>query len=449
MGGMIRRLKQGGLLSKGIIGVTISFMLLACLMFAFPHCLALAKAKPIIFGAPLPLGDPTGVEAKRGAILAVEQINKEGGIKLPDGWHPVELEISDSRDLEPGVPVSEALLSVERLILDKKVQFIVTGPERSEAWLAATRLSRKYKVIMMAAAGCYAPAIGAKIAKDPNGKYKYCWNVNNDARTDVIHVIPLFKKFQKEWGWKKFYVMVQDVAHTRAAGAAVNKVLQKLGWKSLGMQRYPTGSSDFSLGLLEAKNKGANLIYMSFEMPQVGILMRQWAELKVPALPMGLAPVASAKEFWDVTKGSCEYFVANQFEAANGPAKPLNPTSEKWFKSFLKRWGTEPGLHCSAPSYIAVWAIKDAIERAGSTDPDKVVEALYKTDLEVPYGRLRFDPKSHKAVVTDNPKTGMVTGWFQWQKQGVNVMGVHTRRVFVWPPAAATGELKLPSWIKK
>ena len=80
-----------------------------------------------------------------------------------------------------------------------------------------------------------------------------------------------------------------------------------------------------------------------------------------------------------------------------------------------------------------------------------MVEALDKTDLEVPYGRLRFDPKTHKALVTDDPKTGMVTGWFQWQKKGVYVKGldIHTKRVFIWPPAAATGKIVLPPWKKK
>ena len=89
---------------------------------------AASEMKPIIFGAALPLGDPTGVEANRGAVLAVEEINKEGGINLPDGMHPVKLEVMDSRDLEPGVPVSEALLAAERLILDKKVQLCKNCP---------------------------------------------------------------------------------------------------------------------------------------------------------------------------------------------------------------------------------------------------------------------------------------------------------------------------------
>lgn len=405
--------------------------------------------KPIIFGAALPLGDPTGVEAKQGAILAVEEINAEGGIKLPDGMHPVKLEIMDSRDLEPGVPVSEALLTVERLILEKKVDFLIGGPERTEAWLAAIPITHKHKKIFMAAPGTYSPAIEDTIAKDPDGQYKYCWKVQNNARTDVIRVSPLFKKFKEEQGWNKFYVMVQDVSHTRAAGEAVSGVLKKMGWEQLGFERYPTGASDFSLALLDAKKKGADLIYMSFEMPQVGILMRQWADLKVPALPMGLMIAAQDVRFWEITKGACEYAVSNHFFAGNGPCKPLNPWTERWFKNFTKRWGIEPGLCCGNVSYISAWVIKDAIERARSIDSDAVVKALYKTDLEVSYGRLLFDPKTHSPIVTDDPKTGAVTMWLQWQSAGVEVMGITSKRVAIWPPAAAVGELKYAPWMKK
>ncbi len=52
------------------------------------------------------------------------------------------------------------------------------------------------------------------------------------------------------------------------------------------------------------------------------------------------------------------------------------------------------------------------------------------------------------AVVTDDPETGMVTMWLQWQSEGVEAMGRHSRRVCVWPPAAANGNLKLPPWKK-
>lgn len=53
------------------------------------------------------------------------------------------MEVIDTRDLGPDVPVSEALLGVEKLLLKNKADFIVGGPIRSEAALAAMPLIAK------------------------------------------------------------------------------------------------------------------------------------------------------------------------------------------------------------------------------------------------------------------------------------------------------------------
>jgi len=77
------------------------------------------------------------VDAERGITLAVEEINAKGGMNVAGKMRPLSLEIMDTQDLEPGVPVTEALLATERLIIEKKPNFIVGGPIRSEGALAA------------------------------------------------------------------------------------------------------------------------------------------------------------------------------------------------------------------------------------------------------------------------------------------------------------------------
>ena len=67
----------------------------------------------------------------------------------------------DTRDLEPGVPVSEALLAVEKLILEKKADFIIGGPVRSEAALAAMPLLSKYKKMSILTTGALTPKYNA------------------------------------------------------------------------------------------------------------------------------------------------------------------------------------------------------------------------------------------------------------------------------------------------
>ena len=70
-------------------------------------------------------------------ILATEEINKAGGIKLSGVMRPIKLEIIDSRDEEPGVPTSEVLLAIEKLILQAKVDLVAGGPCMSECGMAA------------------------------------------------------------------------------------------------------------------------------------------------------------------------------------------------------------------------------------------------------------------------------------------------------------------------
>ena len=90
---------------------------------------------------------------------------------------------------------------------------------------------------------------------------------------------------------------------------------------------------------------------------------------------------------------------------------------------------------------MAVYTLKDAIERAGSLDSEAVVAALEKTDLMGGvYGRIKFNPKSHQVIPSIDPNEGAVGTIFQWQAG---------KRVVVFPPKIAMGEVKLPPWMKK
>jgi branched-chain amino acid transport system substrate-binding protein len=96
-----------------------------------------AAEKPIVIGAPLSTAFLYGWDAERGIKLAIDEINAAGGVNVGGVKRPFKVEVIDTRDLEPGVPVSEALLGVEKLILEKKADFIIGGPVRSEAAIAA------------------------------------------------------------------------------------------------------------------------------------------------------------------------------------------------------------------------------------------------------------------------------------------------------------------------
>ncbi|MDY7037717.1 MAG: ABC transporter substrate-binding protein [Thermodesulfobacteriota bacterium] len=154
---------------------------------------------------------------------------------------------------------------------------------------------------------------------------------------------------------------------------------------------------------------------------------------------MGLMTAASDPRFWDISKAGCEYAVANMIMSGNGPS--ALPRAKKFIAAFKKRWGIEPGVVTGVECYTNPWILKDAIERAGTIDTDAVCEALLKIDMNAPYGKVRFDPKTHQIMITDDPETGAVCCWIQWQKPG--------KRICVWPPAGAMGKIQYPPWMKQ
>jgi branched-chain amino acid transport system substrate-binding protein len=85
-----------------------------------------------------------------------------------------------------------------------------------------------------------------------------------------------------------------------------------------------------------------------------------------------------------------------------------------------------------------VYILKEAIERAGSLDGDKVVAELEKTDRVGAMGRIKFND-GHQVVYGEDPKETALGCMVQWQSG---------KRVIVYPQAVAEGEIQLPEGLK-
>jgi len=416
------------------------FLVISLLNLSFFGFKAKAAEKPIVIGAPLSTAFLYGWDAERAIKLAVEEINAKGGVMVGKEKRPFKVEVMDTRDLEPGVPVSDALLVVEKLILEKGADFIVGGPVRSEAALAAMDLLSKYKKVSILSTGVLTPRYHARVAEEYD-KFKYCFRITGEVGWMVRgEFIPALMDIKAKFDINKLFVMVQDVAHARAGGDIVEKMAKERGWEVLGKEVYPTGTTDYSVGLLKAKKDNAQVILIWMDMPETAILLKQWFDMKIPALPFGtIISAAEQPGFWKATEGKGEYCLASVVNAGNAPSK-ATPWTMKFVEAYQKRYGLEPEGYGTSTSYMTPYVLKDAIERAGSLDSDAIVAALEKTDMMGVYGRIKFNPKNHQIIPSTDPNEGAVGTIFQWQAG---------KRVVVFPPKIAMGEIKLPPWMKK
>jgi branched-chain amino acid transport system substrate-binding protein len=395
--------------------------------------------EPILIGIPTSLMHIDGKECRQAVELAVEEINAKGGVKVGNAKRLLKTEAIDTRDSSPGVPVSEVLLGIEKIITEKKVNAIVVGPFRSEALLAAMDILAKYKMPMLGTIAM-SPQSEVRIKEQPD-KYKYVFRVCLNARYLVGYLVQTLGFMKKDFGTNKLFFLHQDVLWAKATAEGVSKLAaEKLGYEVVGTQAFPTGTSDFSAGLAKARISKAQVIMPIFDMDQSGILPKQWQSMRIPSMLAGFISPMAGPGAWKTFEGKIGGTINVNFEFGSAICPVKYEPAMKFCEAYAKKFGVPlEGGHGAAPSYDAVYILAEAIERAGTLDPDKLVEELKKTDRPGVIGRIKFDD-GNQVIYGDDPTKTACAAVAQWTADG--------KRHIVFPEAVADGKIWVPDWVK-
>jgi branched-chain amino acid transport system substrate-binding protein len=415
------------------LSVFLAFVFVLASPFMTVHA-----ADPIILGVPTSLGFLEGKEGLACVNMAVDEINAAGGVNVGGVMRPFKVVAIDARGAEPGVPVSDVIRAHKKLILEDKADFIVFGSFRSEAAIACMDVVGQHKVPMILGTAM-SPGMQKKVT-DNYDMYKYTFRACLNAIYLLKYLGGTMAYLNKEFGFNKVFIMNQDVAWARLTGdGMIKRVFEKMGWEVVGRQQYPTGASDFSSGLMQAKAKGAQVILPIFDMPQSGILVKQWKTMHIPAVMAGFISPLAGPGAWKSFDGKIAGAMNCIFEIGNMPV-PKVPKSVEFYEKYEKKYGKpiEAG-HSPAPAYEMVYMLKEAVERAGSVDGDKVVAELEKTDRKGAMGRIKFG-KDHQAIYGSNPEEEALGCMIQWREPG--------KRVIVYPPSVAEDKIELPEGLK-
>ncbi len=420
--------------NEWLLCLSVIFLLINLFFFST------AAAQPIIFGMPAPLGESASISGWKAVQMAVEEINGRGGVSVGGVKRPIEIYSIDTREHEPGIPIHDALMAIEKLILEKKVHAIAAGPMRSEVLLAALDgIVNKYKLPYMVTIAM-TPILQKKILENYD-KYRYVFRINPDAVYIVKLLSEVMTFLNKEFGFKRAYLVCQDVLWAKATIGGVENVIKASGWEVLGKDVYPTGASEFSASLTKVKETRAQVIVPVFDMPPAAVLLKQARTMKIPAIIAGGIEPAARQEAWKVFEGEVEGMVDTIFTAGHIPVKAI-PKSVEFYERFGKRWGKTEQEKLSqtgaATAYDSIYVLVNAIERAGTLESEAVVKALERTDITGAIGRIRFG-KDHQVIYGFDPKESAIGVAFQWVKG---------ERVVVFPSPVAEGKIKLPPYMK-
>lgn len=350
-------------------------------------CFPAWGAKTIKIGVIGPMQFVQGKGHWNGALMAAEEINARGGVKVGDKKMKIELVKADSNEF---LNVTDATNAMELLMTREKVDFVVGG-FRSEAVLAMQDIAMDYKKIFI---GCGAahPELCTRVAKDYD-TYKYFFrgtpfNSSFLVRTAFIHMATVAGIMKATLNIPKIRVAVvaEKAMWADPLIPAAEGFIPKLGHEISGIWRPSPVATDVAAELSAIQRADTHVI-LTFFSSSVGIpFARQAGELKIPAALVGINVEAQKDGFWQATQGNGNYVMTLNTYNRN---VEVNELTKPFLDTYVKRFGETPEY--TADTYAAIiYSIVPVIEMTGTLDSDRLVKVMETREYKVPGGTVAY-----------------------------------------------------------
>jgi len=229
-------------------------------------------------------------------------------------------------------------------------------------------------------------------------------------------------------------------------------LLPKWDMEVVGLWRPSPMANDLTAELTAIKAAGAHIIYEVVSGSNGAVIGKQWGELKIPAALVGINTEAPSKKYWEGTGKFCNYEASYALFGRIGITNKTVPFFDK-FETRYRDWAIQ-----DAANYDAIFAFKEAVERAGTLQVDAVISELEKIDTKGILGRHVFSPKEEWSK---EPFKGHQVKWGPGYITFVGLQWRDGKLMGFWPDGRAlfedtkwvgikyegTVDYKLPPWV--
>ena len=344
---------------------------------SFGASLVLAQSGPIKIGVVTPLSGtytPIGEQVKMGLDLAAKEINAAGGIN----GKKIDL-IYEDEEANPAVATQKA----EKLFQVEKVDFL-TGTVNSGSTLAVGQLAERNNKLI-ATTVSFADSITADKCS-PN-----VFRVNARAG---MQSAALAAWVDKEIPKANIFFIGPDYEMGRSTVSAFKKASTEKGAKDVGEVFAPLDNKDYSPYFGQVRAAKPNVIYTSVAGNDTVRLFTQMDEYGVNkgVTIVGASGTVTSQNMGAIGKS------ANGFVTGVGYSPKLdNPANKKFVADFQKAYNKLPDLY-GADSYGLLYFYKAAVEKAKSTETDKVRNAMNDLSWQTPQGTKKMRAGDHQAM---------------------------------------------------
>jgi len=361
-----------------------------------------------------------GIAMQFAMNLAVQDINEAGGVM----GKPLELIFADTEGLpERGVAV------VERLITENGV-VAVTGEYHSAVGLPVADLCHEYGI----------PVLFSETWSD---------KITETGYPEVFRIAPassMNSRASAEWlanvGVEHVVSIVENTDYGIGQNDSDQAFFEELGITSDEVFFVELGTEDFLpiLNRIQAMDPPPDAIRVAVTGETSYNLEQQMAELGIAPSEQTIGTanqVAIQPEFWEsVPNGN--YYV---FALVGLPPSLYNDTTRHVAEAYKAQFDTDPPSY-ALEAYDSIWILADAIERAGTTEPQALIKALEETDIDLAQGHYWFKYTSDNPLPADGSVPAYM--WHQWPDPAVLLLQYFEpnqsweEAAVIWPPVYQT-----------
>jgi branched-chain amino acid transport system substrate-binding protein len=384
------------------------------LAFVFSSPLQAADVK-IKIGNIIPLSGPSATVGEQGKFareMAVSEINAAGGIKSLGGAK-IQLVYADSES-KPEKGVAEA----ERLINTEKVH-VLTGCWNSAVTYPTTAVAERYGIPFIVPV-----SVADKITEQG---FKNVFRIAAKDSWWTRDQFDFLKDMQKEFNTKieRLAFVYENGDWGKGFAGQWKSLAKENGYKVVLDEPYPSTATDLSPVVQKIRRARPDILMLVSNAADAILLTNTLAEYKVKLKAIITSGGGHADpSFLQAVRQNATYL----FDIVEWETDINKPGAKEANEKYHQKYGQNLTGE-AVDAYVAMYVLKDALERAGSLEPAKIREALAATHLTegpgmiVGYDAIKFDATGQN----ENASLVMVQ---------INDMGKGLERISVWPQGA-------------
>jgi branched-chain amino acid transport system substrate-binding protein len=386
---------------------------------AVPDTAPPEPAEPVKIGVPFPLSGALagpGEDSKAAVELAVEIINGSYDLNLPLaktegmpnlGGAPVEAVFGDHA-MDPEV----ALRETERLITEEGV-VAINGAWASSTTATASQAAERLGIPFLNA-NSTSPALGAR-------GFTWYFRTTPHDRLFVRNILDFLKDMEEEKGVtiETIAILHEDTMYGTDTADTVTSVAAEYGYEIVADIAYPQNATDCTSEVQRLKAANPDVLIQADYTSNAILSVLTYKELDfnptaIVANDVGFIDL----EYIEAVAENGNYIFSRDLWSTdwveeNEHVKTINDM-------YKERTGKDL-TGTSARAFTGFLILADAINRAGSTDPEVIRQALLDYDLPadqliMPWGGVQFDPDTHENVKAAGIVVQMQEGkyWTVW-----------------------------------